>query len=370
MQYSEMSTNAGAPAKRFELADLLSPVRTFWAGGWLHGRHRIIAIVVVLLAGALTAATGAIHVRIYGHDIFFLLDNGWRALHGQRVHVDYTSAWGPLTFLLVAAGLAVSGGSVAAVSYANAFATSIAGLWTAWLAAGRSRTMAAVVYPCFVALLVAAPFALGDPPVFTSHGMVYNRYGYALLAIIMLECFQPAADDSRPYRRRLSEPILTGCAVALLLFLKITYFIVALPLLGTSLLFWERRKLRALAYAAGFAGTALLFLAYLRFNAAAMINDLIAAGAARSGNLGFRHGFADLLAGAVGHVVPLGLLAIGCGWLSMGGKTGGFSLWRARRYPLTALVVVAADTMLLVSNAQASCYPLTAAFAIVFVFYI
>ena len=120
----------------------------------------------------IAALTGAIHARLYGHDIFFLLDNGWRALHGQRVHVDFSSGWGPLTFLLVAAGLAVSGGSVAAVSYANAFVAAAAGLWCVWLAAGRSRTMLTVLGPCFVALLAAAPFALGEAPFSTSHGMV------------------------------------------------------------------------------------------------------------------------------------------------------------------------------------------------------
>jgi len=368
MQYSEISENADAPGKWSELAGLFSPVRTFWSGDWLHEHHRITAVGAVLLVAALTVATGAIHARIYGHDIFFLLDNGWRALHGQRVHVDYSSAFGPLTFLLVAAGLAVSGGSVAAVSYANAFAASVAGLWSAWLAAGRSRTMTAVAYPCFIALLVAAPFVLGEPPVLTSHGMVYNRCGYALLAIVMLECFQPRADDSQSRHRRLSEPILTGCAVALLLFLKITYFLVALPLLGTSLLFWKRRGQRALGYAAGFAGTAILFLAYLRFDVGAMVNDLFAAGAARSGSLGLGHGFVDLLTGAINHMAPLGLLAFGCARLSGSTETGAFSLWRACRYPLTVVVVVGADTLLLLTNAQVSSYPLTAAFAIVLLF--
>jgi hypothetical protein len=370
MQHSKMSDNAETPATatRSEAAGLFSPVRTFWSGDWLHEHYRITTVGAVLLVGALTVAIGAIHARLYGHDIFFLLDNGWRALHGQRVHVDYSSAWGPLTFLLVAAGLAVSGGSVAAVSYANAFVASAAGLWSAWLAAGRSRTLTAVAYPCFVALLVAAPFALGDPPVWTSHGMVYNRYGYALLAIIMLECFQPIGDDSQSRHRRLSEPILTGCAAALLLFLKITYFIVALPLMGTSLLFWKRRGPRALGYAAGFAGTAILFLAYLRFDVYAMVNDLLAAGAARSGSLALRHGFVDLLAGAACQVALLGVLAIGCARLSGSMETRAFSLWRACRYPLTAVVVVGADTLLLLTNAQVRSYPLTALFAIVLLF--
>jgi hypothetical protein len=322
------------------------------------------SIGAVLLTGAVTVAIGAIHARLYGHDIFFLLDNGWRTLHGQRVHVDYSSAWGPLTFLLVAAGLAVSGGSVAAVSYASAFVALVAGSWSAWLVAGRSRTLTGIVYPCFIALLAAAPFALGDPPLYTSQGMVYNRYGYALLGVIMLECFLPAA-DSRLRARWLSESILTGCGVGILLFLKVTYFFIALPLIGTSLLFWQPRRNRALAYAIGFGATTIAFFGYLRFDVVAMAKDLLAAAAARSGSLGVRHEFAGLLAGVACHLVPLAILALGCVRLSSAPEARVPPLWRTVRYPLAALVVVAADTLLLLTNAQVPCYPLTAAFALV-----
>lgn len=348
-----------------ETADLPSPVRINEPSGWLHKHSLTVTIGAVLLVSVMAGATGAIHARLYGHDIFFLLDNGWRALHGQRVHVDYSSGWGPLTFLLVAAGLAVSGGSVAAVSYANAFVALATGLWSAWLAAGRSSAIARIAYPCFVALLVAAPFVLGEAPFWTSHGMVYNRYGYALLAIIILECFQPVADSSVSRRRRLGEPILTGCAAGLLLFLKVSYFIIAMALLGTSLLFWKRRRPRALGYAAGFAGTALLFLAYLRFDVAAMVCDLLAVGAARSGSLGLRQGFADLLAGAIGHAAPLGILAVGCARLCRTTQTGELSLWRTFRYPIAAVIVVGADALLILTNAQLGAYPLTVAFALV-----
>ena len=351
------ATSAG----RFEAVDLLSPVRKFWCGDWLHEHRRSTAAGVVLLVGVLTVATGAIHARLYGHDIFFLLDNGWRALHGQRVHVDYASAWGPLTFLLVAAGLAVSRGSVAAVSYANAIAALIAGFWGVWLAAGRSRTLTGIVYSSFLALLVAAPFVLGEAPIWTSHGMVYNRYGYALLAILMLECFQPPAVKASASPRRLVEPVLTGCAVALLLFLKVTYFLIALPIVGASLLLWERRRQRGLAYAAGFLGMAFLFLAYLRFDVAAMAGDLLGAAAARSSSLGLRRASGDLLAGAVAHAVPLGILAYGAASLSGSG-------WRVWRYPLAAVLMVAADTLLLITNAQPSTYPLTSIFTVVLLF--
>ena len=331
---------------------------------WTQRYGPLAAVGAVLCIAGLAASTGAIHARLYGHDIFFLLDNGWRAFRGQRVHLDYSSAWGPVTFLLVAAGLAVSGGSVAAVSYANAFAAAAAGLWSAWLAAGRSRTMMVVACPCFVALVVAAPFVLGEAPVWTSHGMVYNRYGYALLTILLLECFVPAAADRQELGRRWIEPALTGCALGLLLFLKISYFLVALPLLGLSLLFRTPRGSRALAHAAGFFATALIFLAYLRFDVAAMFEDLFAAGAARTGSLALGPGFADLLAGCLLRAVPLAAVTFWC-HRRFGPAANMQSLWRGWCYPLTAVMVVVADTLLLLTNAQPSSYPLTGAFAMV-----
>jgi hypothetical protein len=131
----------------------------------------------------------------------------------------------------------------------------------------------------------------------------------------------------------MTEPVLSGCAVALLLFLKITYFLIALPIMGTSLVFWERREQRALGCAVGFAGAAFLFLAYLRWDVAAMAGDLLGVAAARSGTLGTRHAPGELLAGAVAHVMPLGILAFGAASVSGSRR----QLWR---YLLVAVLVL------------------------------
>jgi hypothetical protein len=139
------------------------------------------------------------------------------------------------------------------------------------------------------------------------------------------------------------------------------YFLIALPMVAASLVFWEWRWRRALGCAAGFAILSCLFLAYLRFDVSAMAGDLLAAAAVRSGSLGMRHARGELLAGAVAHAVPLGILVYGTAGLS-------HSDWRAWRYLLVALLMVAADTLLLITNAQPSTYPLTAIFALVLLF--
>src|SRR5512140_663372 len=85
-------------------------------------------VVAALLA--LTGAAvfvGAVPTRVFGHDIFLLLGNGWRTICGQRPHVDYSSPWGPLTFLLVAVGMRLSHLSVDGIGCASALLGLFAG---------------------------------------------------------------------------------------------------------------------------------------------------------------------------------------------------------------------------------------------------
>jgi hypothetical protein len=93
------------------------------------------------------------------------------------VHMGYSSAWGPLTFRLIAAGLAVSRESVGAVSYADAMVALGMGIRAAWLAAGRSRMLTGILYPGFLALLAAAPFVIGETPAWPRTGWFTTGMG-------------------------------------------------------------------------------------------------------------------------------------------------------------------------------------------------
>ena len=88
-----------------------------------------------MICGAI-AFTGAVPTRVYGHDIFTYLDNGWRVINGQRPHADYYSAFGPLLFLVNALGLTLSHDSVDGIGYGSAIYALAVGLWSA-LGAGR-----------------------------------------------------------------------------------------------------------------------------------------------------------------------------------------------------------------------------------------
>src|ERR1017187_6835476 len=88
------------------------------------------AVLLILAVCAATAFVGAVHTRIFGQDIFLLLDSGWRVMNGQRPAVDYSPGIGTLLPLLMAAGLKLAHNSVQGIGYASALVGASIGLWS------------------------------------------------------------------------------------------------------------------------------------------------------------------------------------------------------------------------------------------------
>src|ERR1051325_8981018 len=124
-----------------------------------------LAALLVATACALTVYTGIAPLRLFEHDTFFLLDNGYRVLQGQVPHRDFFSAWGPLIFLIEAAGLAISGVKPAGIAYANALFGALLAAWAFAIARPRLPAVSSCVIAVFTAFLIMAPFPLGYAPV-------------------------------------------------------------------------------------------------------------------------------------------------------------------------------------------------------------
>jgi len=294
----------------------------------------------------------------YGHDDFFLLENGWRALQGQRPHLDYWSPWGPLTNLVVALGLKLGNDSPNGIGYGNAIFAFAIGLWT--YRAGRHRLAPApgALLAVYAALLVCSPYALGSWPMLSTHAMTYNRFGYALLVPLMLECFQRVRTPERNAEEWIGG-ISTGAASALTLFLKASYFLVALGLIAGSFVLWRPNLRRVLGMLAGFAAVGFLGSAYLRFDLPAMFHALQMAAAARAQSLSPK----SPIYAIEGHLNPLLIvlaLAAAASFLKPRRPEwlGDFHL------PLLATLVYLGDIALLSANAQSSALPLLPVFAV------
>jgi len=74
----------------------------------------------------------------------------------------------------------------AGIGYANAVFGAVIALWTYRVARGRLAGAGAFVLGVYAVLLITAPFSLGYSPLAFTYAMLYNRYGYALLGIILL----------------------------------------------------------------------------------------------------------------------------------------------------------------------------------------
>ncbi len=235
------------------------------------GRHRLLLISLALICIA-TFALGVPRLHIYGHDVFFLLDGAWRVCNGQRPAVDFYGVLGPVWFLLYGGALAVAHYDAIALCYGSTFVAVLVATW-AFLMLRRRMEPA----PCFVAclslvLLAVSPYPIGMYPTFTSFSMNYNRYGYALAGLVLLECFlQTYPEDG--FGKQFTGGFSSGLACAIMLFLKISFGLVGLVLVLASIVLRSGERPRSVGLITGFALFALPILAYLRFDLGPMVRE-------------------------------------------------------------------------------------------------
>jgi hypothetical protein len=301
---------------------------------------------------------GAVPTRIFGHDIFFLLDNGWRVVNGQRPHIDFTSPWGPVSFLIVGIGLISSKYSVNAIGYGNAIFAFIIALWSYRLSRDRMGFIPRLLICIYLALLVVSPYSLGWGVLNSGHAMFYNRYGYALLGLIMIEAFQRVGTDHQR-REEWIGGISSGAVAAIALFLKGNYFVAAVLLIGISILFGRHSKSRFIGMAIGFSSVTLALLSYLSFDIAAIQRDLEIAAGARSKSFHFKELTRKLWINTVDFFfIVLLCIQSSRAIKNIETKPRNFKL------PLLGALVFGVDMLLLCSNQQYSELPLTIIFSL------
>lgn len=228
----------------------------------------IVAVVPVLLWVA-----GPWIVNLYGHDVLVLLDGGWRVLNGQKPHLDFSTGLGPMMPMLVATGMLLTDGSATALAYLESAMFLVFAIW-AWAVTGaRMQSTERLMAVAVVAFLAAGAYPLGWTRSYVSYAMVYNRYGYALLGIIILVLLQI---PRRPSSNRADIALYgsAGIALGLLCFLKLNFFLVGLAVLGVAFVLRFCNARHVLSIIAGWVVTFLLFLAFLNFRLDKILADI------------------------------------------------------------------------------------------------
>ncbi len=331
------------------------PVTMIARGGKNH-RYGIMFFTISMIICGLSAFIGiAAPLGNFAHDTFFLLGNAYRIVQGQVPSRDFSSPWGPVIFLIEGAGLLLSGLRPAGIGYANAVFGLLIASWAFLTARRRSSPANACLIGVYTLLLISAPFPLGMNPLDFGYAMIYNRYGYAILGIIVMECIACGQMPGHDSRFNMIGPLSTGTAFGLLMYLKISYAIISFPFIALSIVGTNFRiTQRILALWAGFMILNLCILSYMRFDLVDMWRDLAMAARSRSISLQIIHPMSldDLL--GIASIVYIA-----------------FSLYRYRagssrptlqqvRYVGFALFTVAAGYLLLISNQQMSSFPLNA----------
>ncbi|HZY98708.1 MAG TPA: hypothetical protein VFE36_03975 [Candidatus Baltobacteraceae bacterium] len=309
---------------------------------WFSRADAVFVAALVIVAGICTYIGIALPLGSFADDAFFLLGNAYRVAGGQIPHVDFSSPWGPVIFLIEATGLHLSGMRPNGLGYSNALFGSLIAIWAFFVARARWSPAVGCVAGVYTLLLIVAPFVLGGYPRDFSYAMIYNRYGYALLGIVLLEC----AGDMLSAKDRVRPPVgfavSTGVALGLLLFLKISYalvamaFVVALPLAGSA---GGWRRLAAMF--GGFALVAVAALSYLRFDLRDMLQDLTMAASSRAPAL-----------------KPLTLTGIVC--LENAALVILAAIMRTYRAAFVAWLTIGIGGVVLVTNQQLGGFPLDA----------
>jgi hypothetical protein len=232
------------------------------------------ALLALLILGAcfIRAYVGMWGSRIYTQDAFSILDGAWRMINGQRPHVDFYTGLGPMTYLMTVVGVVIAGGNAVGLAYGQAIFGGLAGLWSYVLCKRRLRDLPTMLVCIIVVLMAIVPTTIGGSPTATTPATTYNRFGYALVALLMIE----ATAACRPNRRRdeFWGGASTGLVLGILLFLKVSFVMGGGFLVLALAPLRKQTRERWTGMGTGFALVFLAFAWYLRFDLMSMYNDL------------------------------------------------------------------------------------------------
>jgi len=231
---------------------------------WIRRAFVLAAVLCLIFIGA--AETGPINE--YGHDIFVLLDGDWRILNGQVPYRDFYLSLGPLEYMITAFGMLLTHGSTQGIAIGNAVFGAVVGIWGWLLSRRRMAAIPALLVTAWLILTATLPTPLGATPQTMSCAMIYNRHGYVLLGIVLVECAFASE------RSRFRGGVSSGVALVLMAFLKLNFFgAAALMLLATAPLRREEMP-RLWGFLLGLACTVTAFALYLHFAISAFLYDM------------------------------------------------------------------------------------------------
>jgi len=182
----------------------------------------IAALVLATPVPLIMALAPDLSINYTHHDIFIPLDAAWRTLQGQWPHTDVYSPLGLTYFWQHGAAAWLWGLDGRVVIRANFVALPFVLVPAILLAWRRLHALFAVLLIVMLTVLVTGPTFLDGPVRLMANLANYNRIGAAMCGLVCLWALCP------PRRRNrvadLTESVLIGLLLLILLYLKVTFF--------------------------------------------------------------------------------------------------------------------------------------------------
>jgi hypothetical protein len=238
------------------------------------------------------------------------------------------------------------------------------GIWAYFVLIRRVSGILAVAGSLMILFLAVAPTAPGESFRLSTHAMQYNRWGFAILAVVIAECLPLRFEGTE---RGFGGGVSSGVLLGVLLFLKPNYGGAALVICAASML-WNGRSegRRMLGLLAGASAAVLPFLFFIHFQLGKWIADLRMSADARSGAVPIGWAGEVFTSNLPGILIVAGLAILSQFSAPTGIRTGWVGgLLRSRSVLLVAVVYVFGCALML-TNSQQERLPLNETLAVLF----
>lgn len=220
------------------------------AGSWKA--HAGVLLLFSALA-AITLLTRGISIDLYHADYFFVVDATWRAASGHIPHVDFPTPIGQAFYWPFYVVTSLASPTGATLLYANLL---VAAVILAGAVVALPSRLSPLLYFLAAAAMVASVVTPRDMNTLMDFSFLapYNRWPWPILGLVALIALVPRRDKQAS--ADLLDGMVLGTAVALLAYIKVTYFIAAAALVLLALLSRQmsvRVAIIAAATAAAFA---------------------------------------------------------------------------------------------------------------------
>ncbi len=213
---------------------------------WCNRPSSMTTLLIATLVSApipiIMALAPDLAINYTHHDMFIPLDAAWRTLQGQWPHTDFYTPIGLAYFWLHGAAAWLWGMDGKVVIRANLLALPFVLIPALVLAWRRIDALYAILFIMLLTVLVTAPTFVDGPLRVIAELADYNRIGAAICAVAAVWALCPRRPPVR--WAAFAEPVLLGLLMLILLYLKLTFFALAVVIVGVGCLvearFWRQ----------------------------------------------------------------------------------------------------------------------------------